>query len=146
MHRHTRQFVLLAIAALGVFISGCRQREAYPNAPVVLICPWSAGGGTDRVSRQVAALLEQELGTPVNVVNATGGAGTQVTVPAGSTSILVEVDTVNEDAFQSWIAENDYAMVSSYQRYKTNRNHIVADRHSAERLTAQLAEPAKGAA
>ena len=60
--------------------------------------------------------------------------------------LLVEVDTVNEDAFQSWIAENDYAMVSSYQRYKTNRNHIVADRHSAERLTAQLAEPAKGAA
>ena len=70
-----RQFVLIASIALGVFCSGCKGRSEYPNAPIVLICPWSAGGGTDRVSRQVATLLEQELGTPVNVVNATGGAG-----------------------------------------------------------------------
>jgi tripartite-type tricarboxylate transporter receptor subunit TctC len=41
----------------------------------VLVCPWAAGGGTDQVSREVAVLLEQELGVPVNVVNATGGAG-----------------------------------------------------------------------
>ncbi|NQT17404.1 MAG: tripartite tricarboxylate transporter substrate binding protein [Planctomycetes bacterium] len=42
---------------------------------MMLICPWSAGGGTDRVSRQVASLLSRDLGVPVNVVNATGGAG-----------------------------------------------------------------------
>jgi len=41
----------------------------------MLLCPWAAGGGTDQVSREVAALLEQELDVPVNVVNATGGAG-----------------------------------------------------------------------
>ena len=41
----------------------------------MLICPWSPGGGTDRVSRQIAAQLERELGVPVNVVNATGGSG-----------------------------------------------------------------------
>ncbi len=41
----------------------------------MLICPWSAGGGTDQTSRQVATLLEQQLGVPVNVVNSTGGAG-----------------------------------------------------------------------
>ncbi len=71
----SRQFVLLTVLALGATCCGCRARDGYPNAPVVLICPWSAGGGTDRTSRQVATLLEQELGTPVNVVNATGGAG-----------------------------------------------------------------------
>ena len=47
----------------------------YPDRPIMLICPWSAGGGTDTVSRKVAALLEQDLGVPVNVVNATGGVG-----------------------------------------------------------------------
>ncbi len=64
-------------AALLAMLSlpGCSGREAYPNRPIVLICPWAAGGGTDRVSRQVAVLLEQEIGVPVNVINATGGSG-----------------------------------------------------------------------
>ena len=60
--------------------------------------------------------------------------------------LLVEVDTANEDAFQAWVADNGYAMVSSYQRYKTNRNHIIADKDQAADLSARLAEPAKGAA
>jgi tripartite-type tricarboxylate transporter receptor subunit TctC len=50
-------------------------RAAYPERPITLICPWGAGGGTDATARIVAALLEKELGTPVNVVNRTGGSG-----------------------------------------------------------------------
>ena len=50
-------------------------KKPYPNRPITLTCPWAAGGGTDRVSRQVAAHLEAELGVPVNVINATGGKG-----------------------------------------------------------------------
>jgi tripartite-type tricarboxylate transporter receptor subunit TctC len=61
--------------AAGFLLAGCGERETYPSRPIVLICPWSAGGGTDLVARQVAALLEEELAVPVNVVNATGGAG-----------------------------------------------------------------------
>lgn len=70
--RAVRVFVIL-IVVLG--LGGCRPQRGYPNRPVFLICPWAAGGGTDQVSRQVAGLLEQELGVPVNVINATGGAG-----------------------------------------------------------------------
>ena len=54
---------------------GCRSEATFPDQPITLVCPWSAGGGTDRVSRQMAAELEAELGVPVNVVNATGGGG-----------------------------------------------------------------------
>jgi tripartite-type tricarboxylate transporter receptor subunit TctC len=54
---------------------GCRDEQHFPNRPITLICPWSPGGGTDRVSRHIGALLEEELETPVNVINATGGAG-----------------------------------------------------------------------
>lgn len=57
-----------------VFV-GCGRESRYPDQPITLICPWAAGGGTDRVSRQVAAQLEDKLGVPVNVINATGGAG-----------------------------------------------------------------------
>lgn len=59
----------------GVSATGCVKERPFPDQPVTLICPWSAGGGTDRVSRQVAAQLERELGVPVNVVNAVGGSG-----------------------------------------------------------------------
>ncbi|MGE3803612.1 MAG: tripartite tricarboxylate transporter substrate-binding protein [Gemmataceae bacterium] len=56
-------------------LAGCQRQDRYPARPIVLICPWSAGGGTDRVSRQIAVQLEERLGVPVNVVNATGGGG-----------------------------------------------------------------------
>jgi tripartite-type tricarboxylate transporter receptor subunit TctC len=40
-----------------------------------LSVPWAAGGGTDATARIVGALLEKELGQPVNVVNRAGGNG-----------------------------------------------------------------------
>lgn len=48
---------------------------AYPERPITLICPWAAGGGTDRIARMIAILLEKDLGQPVTVVNRTGGSG-----------------------------------------------------------------------
>ncbi|MBX2880331.1 MAG: tripartite tricarboxylate transporter substrate binding protein [Granulosicoccus sp.] len=48
---------------------------AYPERPITLIVPWSAGGGTDATGRMIGSLLEKELGKPVNVVNRTGGSG-----------------------------------------------------------------------
>ena len=66
---------LVVVAITCIALAGCPQQAGFPNRPIVLICPWAAGGGTDRVSRQTAAVLEQELGVPVNVVNAAGGGG-----------------------------------------------------------------------
>jgi len=48
---------------------------AWPERPVTLIVPWSAGGGTDATGRMLGSLLEKELGQPFNVVNRTGGSG-----------------------------------------------------------------------
>ncbi len=62
--------VLLALS-----LPACAGRRPFPEAPILIVCPWAAGGGTDRVARQLAVLLEQDLGVPVNVVNATGGDG-----------------------------------------------------------------------
>jgi tripartite-type tricarboxylate transporter receptor subunit TctC len=64
---------LVAISVLA--LAGCSSDRAFPNGPILLVCPWAAGGGSDRVARQVATLLERDLNVPVNVVNATGGDG-----------------------------------------------------------------------
>lgn len=70
-----RECCVLAAALGTLALAGCSKEGSYPDRPIVLICPWAAGGGTDLVSRQTAAVLERELGVPVNVVNATGGGG-----------------------------------------------------------------------
>ena len=56
-------------------LMGCHNSANYPNRTVVLVVPWAAGGGTDRVARFLAHELERELGKPVVVVNKTGGGG-----------------------------------------------------------------------
>jgi len=69
--------VILTFAMLAVIATWPTPAEAAwaPSRPIQLICPWAAGGGTDRIARMVAVLLEKELGQPVTVVNRTGGGG-----------------------------------------------------------------------
>lgn len=74
MHKKTKLSWLM-IASTVILLGGCDQEREYPSRPITLVCPWAAGGGTDLVSRQIAAHLESELNVPVNVINATGGKG-----------------------------------------------------------------------
>jgi tripartite-type tricarboxylate transporter receptor subunit TctC len=69
---------------LGITLTGCtvqsgtdisKTSEGYPHKTVTVICPWAAGGGTDRVARFWADALEKEFGQPFVVVNKTGGSG-----------------------------------------------------------------------
>lgn len=68
---------IMALALLVSSLIGCGAgaRGPYPSKPVTIICPWQAGGGTDRVSRFWADALHRELGSPFVVANKTGGAG-----------------------------------------------------------------------
>ncbi len=73
-----RSFVASTVAAgagLGLGLKPSFGQAAYPTRPIQMICPWGAGGGTDATARIVAALLEKDIGQPVNVVNRTGGSG-----------------------------------------------------------------------
>lgn len=67
--------LLKSIAALAVACTVATAHAAWPERPITLIVPWAAGGGTDATARIVGALLEKELGQPVNVVNRAGGNG-----------------------------------------------------------------------
>lgn len=66
--------ILLLVTASLVWATGEAEVQ-FPKKPITIICPWSAGGGTDRTARFVAEQLSEVLGQPVNVVNETGGAG-----------------------------------------------------------------------
>jgi tripartite-type tricarboxylate transporter receptor subunit TctC len=73
--RRIRSLVSLSLAVGLLSLAGCGSQAEFPSRPITLIVPWGAGGGTDSVARIVAGLMEQSLGTPINVVNRTGGSG-----------------------------------------------------------------------
>jgi tripartite-type tricarboxylate transporter receptor subunit TctC len=101
MTRRSVRLLVLALAIAGLVTSATADAIAqakFPSRPVQLICPWAAGGGTDRIARMVALLLEKELGQPVTVVNRTGGSGAvghtagATGTPDGHTITLVTVE------------------------------------------------------
>ena len=65
----------LTMLLLSLVVAGPALADSYPSRPITLLVPWGAGGGTDAVARIIAAMLEKELGQPVNVINRTGGNG-----------------------------------------------------------------------
>jgi len=74
MMRRTFSRSLLALG-LGLTFGHSAVAQTYPSRPITMVVPWGAGGGTDATARIVAALMEKEMGQPVNVVNRTGGNG-----------------------------------------------------------------------
>ena len=68
-------FILLSIIFAVSSLTPALAENKFPTKPITIICPWSAGGGTDRTARFIADKLHGLLEVPVNVVNRTGGGG-----------------------------------------------------------------------
>ena len=63
-------------ALLCCALASAAQAQAWPTHAIKLIVPFPPGGGTDLVSRSVAARLAEALGQPVVVENRPGAGGT----------------------------------------------------------------------
>ena len=95
---------LTTLLAATVAFAGPAFAE-YPERPITLIVPWSAGGGTDAVGRMLAKGLQEELGTPVNVVNRTGAGGIvghTAMIDADPDGYTLCPARVQRPAFRSW--------------------------------------------
>jgi len=68
---------ILAAAALSLFAvpAAASDYSWTPDKPITIIVPWGAGGATDQVTRVTAAVLEDELGQKVVIVNQPGASG-----------------------------------------------------------------------
>jgi tripartite-type tricarboxylate transporter receptor subunit TctC len=66
----------LAIAGLAVAALSNAAWAAYPDKPVTLVVPYSAGGPTDVVARLLGGAMTRSLGQTVIVENKTGAGGT----------------------------------------------------------------------
>jgi tripartite-type tricarboxylate transporter receptor subunit TctC len=70
-----RRAMLVGLAAMVTTVFAVPTMAAYPDKPVTVICPWTAGGGTDVLLRALSKSAEKYLGQTITVVNQTGGAG-----------------------------------------------------------------------
>jgi len=68
---------LLIILMVSVLLCGTISYAyaEFPEKPITLIVPYSAGGANDIGARLMAPYLEKELGVPIVVINKPGGGG-----------------------------------------------------------------------
>lgn len=101
--------VLAALAMAAASVLAGPAHAQYPERPITVIVPWSAGGGTDATGRIIAKIMQDELGVPVNVVNRTGGSGVvghQAIASAEPDGYTIGIVTV-EIAMMHWVGLTD---------------------------------------
>ena len=109
----------MALALVATWPSPASAQAKVPSRPVQLIVPWAAGGGTDRIARLVAVLLEKDLGHPVTVVNRTGGGGMlghaagATAAPDGHTITMVDITL----AMLHWADLNPLRQIPTYKDF-----------------------------
>ena len=69
-----RRFMLSLLFAM--FAPLLAAAQSYPDRPVTMIVPFTAGGPTDTVARLISEVMSRELGQQVIVENVGGAGGT----------------------------------------------------------------------
>lgn len=129
----------------------------YPDKPVKLIVPWSAGGSTDVLARAVGQNLGDLLGKPVVVDNRPGASG-RLGVDAmakstadGYTASVIELahaiapsvfqkvsyDLMNDTAAVSLLGDSPLVLFVNAQKYKEGQfqNFLADARKAADPFT-----------
>jgi len=65
----------LALAACAALTASAFAADPYPSKPITIVVPFSAGGPTDRVARDLAEALRKPLGGATLIVDNAAGAG-----------------------------------------------------------------------
>ena len=91
---------LLCVTFMLLVAAPCMGADAYPSKPVRWMVPFPPGGGTDLISRTIAAKLTEAWGVQVVADNRPGGGGTlglgiaAKTPPDGYTIVLGQASNV----------------------------------------------------
>lgn len=115
--KHRRTFLRTAAAGALLATPLLALSQAYPTRPVTIIVPFSAGGGTDSIARELAKDLSEKLGQPVIIDNRGGGGGAiaarQVAKadPDGYTMLFVTSTFVTHAAVET---KKSYDVVKDY--------------------------------
>ena len=113
--------VLVIFSAIFALLSVAGNASSYPNRPIRIIVPFSAGGLNDNVARIIQPSLQEELGQPVIIENRTGASGIVGTdavakaAPDGYTLLVVASSHTVSPATNAKLpynTERDFAPIS----------------------------------
>lgn len=111
MTRNISLSVLAVTAAVTLPALAQEKPADFPERPLTMIVPYGAGGGSDQLSRAMAASMEETLGQPIQVVNKPGGGGMAavpdfMTAPADGYTLLESIDDAVTNHVSGKLAEN----------------------------------------
>lgn len=153
------------LAAAAVLAATAAQAQTFPDKPIHIIVPFTAGSATDVVARAVAAVMTKNLGQTVIVDNKPGAGGTigagQVakaapdgyTLLANSSAHTVNAaiypnmtyDTVKDLPAISLLAVQPNIMVASPSKgWKTAADYVKAAKEQPGKLTYATAGTGSG--
>ena len=72
----TRKACIIAMAALTFGLIARVQAQSYPDKPIKLVLPYTAGSPNDVIARLAAPALSDRLGQPIVIDNRPGGGTT----------------------------------------------------------------------
>lgn len=113
----SRRASLMAMPALLAFAQGGRAEEPYPNHPVKMVVPFSAGGPADVVGRIIATGLPAKLGQQVVVENKSGAGvvvGTAAVASAPPDGYTVLLSTIAHTIAPSMFKSLPYDPVKDF--------------------------------
>lgn len=112
---------IIALPAMAIaFAAAPAMSQWTPDRPINIIVPWSAGGSTDQVTRVVAPILAEALGTEIVVVNqpgASGSIGTQAALDAPRDGYTWTANAIANNATYSITGLIENTSIDDYEVY-----------------------------
>ena len=116
-----RTTALLVLAAAPLLLGSSAMAQAYPSQPIRFVVPYSTGGTSDAIARQVGQRLSDVLKQPVIIENKAGAGGTVGTAqvakaPPDGYTVLVTLSShaINPGLYKtlSYDTEKDFKAVT----------------------------------
>jgi tripartite-type tricarboxylate transporter receptor subunit TctC len=109
------RFLFLALLALA---SNIAAAQGFPNRPVTLVVPFSAGGPTDTIARLLAERMGRTLGQTVLVENTAGAAGSIAmarVARAAPDGYLFGIGHIGPNVFNGAIYQLQYDLLKDFE-------------------------------
>ena len=119
---NTMRNIIPAVSLIFTFAAIPAHTAEYPQRPVRLVVPYSAGGSTDTVARITGARLSERLGQPVVVDNRTGAGtiiGTEIVkdaTPDGHILLMATPPLVVNPSLRSsvpYVVDRDFVAITN---------------------------------